>query len=474
MRSRVLLLSTLLAALTLSAEPEALIIRSATITFDMTTDPGDVLDGPDFDVTVRGPINDGSGCDTVVMIMVDGTGTPTDADSFCLSLTTGQGGSDGDYGSIETLYVPTVGPVTYALYDIDAADIAALSGLGDNNVAYINYVINNGICVTERFHPLPGRANGTPFSLCRKPVLVTGAGPGGAPHVTGTQAPGLPGSSFFAYGAAFSGGVRVALGDVTGDGVPDVITAPGPGGSPEIRVFHGRTGVTTMSFMAYGAAFSGGVFVAAGDVNGDGRSDIITVPGAGGGPNVKIFNGATGALMLSFMAYGPAFTGGVFVAAGDVDGDGRADVIAAPGAGGGPNVKVFSGQTGTLLQTFFAYDATFTGGVRVGAGDIDGDGRADVVTSPGPGGGPHIKVFSSANGAEIRGFFAYAATFTGGVYVAGGDVTGDGVDDIITGAGAGAPSHVKVFDGLTGLEVRSFFAYNPAFTGGVFVAGAGQ
>jgi hypothetical protein len=85
--------------------------------------------------------------------------------------------------------------------------------------------------------------------------------------------------------------VRVAVADVNGDGMPDVITAPGPGGGPDIRVFDGRTGALIQEFMAYDPNFTGGVYVAAGDVNGDGKADIITGADAGGGPHVKVFSG---------------------------------------------------------------------------------------------------------------------------------------------------------------------------------------
>src|SRR5207247_2777866 len=103
------------------------------------------------------------------------------------------------------------------------------------------------------------------------------------------------------------------------------------------------------------------------------------------------------ALLGSFFAYQPGFTGGVFVAAGDVNGDGRAEVITGAGASGAPRVKVIDGtKVGlhladgriaftALLGNFLAYPATFTGGVTVGAGDVNGDGRADVIASPASG-----------------------------------------------------------------------------------------
>src|SRR5262249_59785610 len=100
-----------------------------------------------------------------------------------------------------------------------------------------------------------------------------------------------------------------------------------------------------------------------------------------------------GALVFSFFAYDVNFTGGVFVAAGDVNGDGRADIITGAGASGGPHVKVFSGADLSLLHSFMAYDPAFRGGVRVAAGDVTGDGRADIITGAGAGGGPHVHAF---------------------------------------------------------------------------------
>jgi hypothetical protein len=145
-------------------------------------------------------------------------------------------------------------------------------------------------------------------------VNVIGAGPGGGPHVRLIdRATGLPVRDFFAYNPAFTGGVHVALGDVNGDGIPDVVTGAGPGGGAHVRVFDGVTGAELHSFLAYPLGFTGGVFVATMDVNGDGKADIITGAGPGGGPHVRVFDGATGAEIQSYFAFSPGFTGGVFV-----------------------------------------------------------------------------------------------------------------------------------------------------------------
>src|SRR5262249_27100404 len=146
----------------------------------------------------------------------------------------------------------------------------------------------------------------------------------------------------------------------------------GPGYPAVVRVFDYTSGVERFRFFPYGPAFTGGVNVATRDVTGDGVPDIITGVRSDAGPHVKVFDGATGAEIASFFAYAPGFHGGVWVAAGDVDGDGRADIITGAGPGAFPHVEVFSGANLSLLRSFLAYAPSFTGG---GAGGGRGHQR---------------------------------------------------------------------------------------------------
>ncbi|MBX7104188.1 MAG: FG-GAP-like repeat-containing protein [Gemmataceae bacterium] len=311
--------------------------------------------------------------------------------------------------------------------------------------------------------------NVSPVVMPGSVTIVAGAGEGGGPHVRVFNADGSVRLSFFAYDAAFRGGVHVASADITGDGIDDIITGPGAGGGPHVRVFDGTTGKLVREFFAYNAGFFGGVFVAGADVDGDGRADIVTGAGASGGPHVKVFSGATGLELRSFFAYAAGFAGGVTVAAGDVDGDGKADIITGAGPGGGPHVEVFSGKNGAMLRSFFAYSASFTGGVSVAAGDVDGDGKSDVIAGAMTRGGPHVEAFSGVTGSRIASFLVYDPVFTGGVNVAAADLNNDGRADFITGAGPGGGSHVRTFDAANGEEMTSFLAFDAAFLGGVFV-----
>jgi uncharacterized protein (TIGR03118 family) len=299
------------------------------------------------------------------------------------------------------------------------------------------------------------------------PFAVVAADAGGGPHVKVFDADDNVIRSFFAFDSAFHGGVRVAVGDVNGDGTPDIVTAAGPSGGPQIRVFSGADGSVLYSFFAYDTSFRGGLSVAVGDTNGDGFADIITAADSGGGPQIKVFSGADGSLLLNFFAYDSSFRGGVRVAAADVNGDGTADIITAAAVNGALQIKVFDGATGTLLNSFSAGNSQ--GGVSIAAGDLDGDSKAEIVVGAAPGATPLVQVFNGLTGAVSSSFMAYDSKFTGGVRVTVRDFNDDGLADVITGPGSGGGPDVRLHHSTTQDFGPSFFAFDSAFRGGVFV-----
>ncbi|OWK40626.1 hypothetical protein FRUB_05545 [Fimbriiglobus ruber] len=301
-------------------------------------------------------------------------------------------------------------------------------------------------------------------------LIVVGAGAGNLPLVqVFDRATGQLRLSFLAYDSSFRGGVNVALGDVNGDGVPDIITAPASGGGPNIRVFDGATGQMIGNFFAFETTFTGGAQVAAADINGDGKDEIIVGAGNGGGPRVDVFQ-ADGTMVSSFFAYDPSFRGGVNV--GTVTVNGKVEVIAGAGNGGGPNVQLIDPMTGVTLSSFFAYDSSLRGGVTVTGGIING--QPVVITGDGTGGAPMVNTFSATTGKQLASQAVFSADFTGGIYVASADENGDGNDDAIVTTGAGGGPEVIAIDPITGQQLDAFMAFDPGFRGGVYVGAANK
>ncbi|HEY8505897.1 MAG TPA: hypothetical protein VIL46_15035, partial [Gemmataceae bacterium] len=205
-------------------------------------------------------------------------------------------------------------------------------------------------------------------------------------------------------------------------------------------------GTEVTSFLAYEPDFTGGTRVAVADLNADGTPDIVTGAGPGGGPRVRAFDGATGAVLLDFFAYEETFTGGIWVAAGPISGT-EAGIATGADAGGGPRVRVFD-AAGTGIQDFFAYEGTFTGGVRVALGKDSTGPR--VYAAPGDGLDPTVRGFDVGTGSQVFEEAAGEIGAAGGTLVAAGNLDGDGVDEIFTAATDAAGTDLRVFDGAGG------------------------
>jgi hypothetical protein len=276
-------------------------------------------------------------------------------------------------------------------------------------------------------------------------------------------------------------GVRVALGEVNGDGTPEVFAAPGKGAAGEVRIYDGETGALVTSTVPFEADFKGGVFVAAGDVDNDGVADVVAGAGAGRRADVAVFSGDDMTAISTITPYPETFRGGVTVATADFDNDGIAEIVTGAGKGGLPSVRVFDGLGNPFLpgalpgfvNNFLAYTETFRKGVFVAAGDVNGDGTADIVVGPGKGSPPQVAVFSGVDGSELGRFLAFDAKQKGGVRVAVGDVDADGRYEIIATLGKGAKggSEVRAFDGRTFEHEDGFLAFDEKYRRGVFVAG---
>ncbi len=284
------------------------------------------------------------------------------------------------------------------------------------------------------------------------------------------------------------GGVRTAVGDITGDGVPDLIAGSGPGVSSRVNIYDGSDRKLIRTIEPFEASFLGGVYVATADLNADGKADVVITPDQGGGPRVRIFSGAEDVQINDFFGIeDPNFRGGARPALGDINGDGRADLLVAAGFTGGPRLAVFNGLSvasgmdnpAKLVGDFFVFEPTLRNGVFPTSGDLNGDRFSEVIVGGGPGGGPRIYALSGAallggQVVELANFFAGNPSNRGGIRVTAKKFDGDNQSDLVIGSGNNADSDVLLYLGKDiptdgSPPVARKFPVFPGLRNGVFV-----
>lgn len=292
--------------------------------------------------------------------------------------------------------------------------------------------------------------------------------------VVGTKYEPIPG---------YRGELRVASGDLNGDGVPDIVAGAGPGGGPRVVIIDGFNGRVLDDFFAFESSFRGGVYVAVADLTGDGKADLIVGAGEGGGPRVQVYDSITGVPLVDMFAYENTARTGVRVAAGDFNGDNVNDLFIAAGIGGGPRVRIFNGlnlPNQNVMADFFVFESGQRGGAYISAADYDGDGKADVVAGAGPDGGPRVRVINAVNlnlqdpnqTYAFVDFFAFDPNLRTGVRPILRDIDSDRFGDLIVGLGAGLPQ-VRTFIGRTIRPTGDVQPVDDIFAGGVLTGSFG-
>jgi len=380
----------------------------------------------------------------------------------------------------------------------EGSSISAFDALGNTVTFAISYVggtgandvtltVTNVSVANPSAIPQPMVAGQPLFNF----FTAVGADAGGGPMVTVTLdiLPGLTTVptyfSFFAYDQGFTGGVRVAVNDLDGnDDTLEIITGAGAGGGPNVRVFQFNILTLTFnptpiaSFFAFNEpSFDGGIYVAGGDVTGDGIGDLLVGAGESGGPRVQVYAGSLNGVITSspisdFFAYSTAFTGGVVVAAGDRTGDNTLEVITGPASNGGYNIKSFNvagtGNNPTLIENFFAFnDFTSIGGLSIATAVFDANPFDDLVI------GTTNTQFGVILNQDYEGIQANPFPgFTGAIRAGFADNNSGYV--AVAAAGPGGGPVISAFSvdpiNLTLTQTDSLFVLDPEFTGGLFVA----
>jgi cyclophilin family peptidyl-prolyl cis-trans isomerase len=249
------------------------------------------------------------------------------------------------------------------------------------------------------------------------------------------QARFVPGSALFNPGD--SNAISI---EVTEESQVVAIAADGADfGTPPTVQVTGSNGETLFTLTPYETSFTGGVRTAVADVNGDGQDDVICVPGFGGAPLIRAYDGRTGTLIRELMVFEDTFRGGLYVDVGDALGAGYSQIVVGAGFTGGPRITVFDVRNDRVIANYFAYDPAFRGGVSVDFSDLRGGDKIYLTTGPGKGGGPQVKVWDPAAVTDQipsqvgSTFNAGDPNNTDGIRVGAGGLLGGTVRNILVG-----------------------------------------
>lgn len=315
--------------------------------------------------------------------------------------------------------------------------------------------------------------------------IIVGSGPDGGNRVKVFNAEGTALLEFVAFTKEVNDSeeVRVAAGDVDGDGLPEIVTAPGSPSGPNYVFLNVFKSDMTFSTITVGYALGSnvqGAHVACGDVDGDGVDEILVGDGPSGLPysSVKVFEG-DGTYVSSWTVFAGGLGGkGVPVAALDQNGDGDEEVAVSNGPDTSVPPNPLTGRYfemgGSLQASFYAFSgARGAGGGSICSAQYDADAAEEVWIAHGPTteAGSYVRAFDS-NGT-LLGQIAAFGNHNYGVDVAAIDLDDDGLDELAVGenAGATATSRIRLFE-RNGELIRQFMAFdgdeNPQ--GGVHLA----
>jgi hypothetical protein len=282
--------------------------------------------------------------------------------------------------------------------------------------------------------------------------------------------------------------VSVALGDVNGDGTADIICTTRGQKNGRVKVYDGEAAlngqaVVLSRFRAF-ADYTGGLTVASADVDGDGRDDIIVGSGRQVAGRVAVFSGANlppaqanadviaTTLGPIFNPFGPSFTGGVYVAAGDLDNDGNADIIAGT-AGGASSVRGYEFDGTNFVQSVATINpfGLSPSGLQVAALDVNGDGGFEFAVGTLSNGNVLVKVYD-ASATQIGSYTAATGVTSFGLGAV--DLDGNDNQELMvgvarTGGGAGT-DQIDVLDPVFGTKIDGFNAF-AVLIGGITLAG---
>ncbi|HTQ38843.1 MAG TPA: hypothetical protein VMJ32_07435, partial [Pirellulales bacterium] len=237
-------------------------------------------------------------------------------------------------------------------------------------------------------------------------------------------------AGFMPEAATYKSGLYVAAGDLTGSGDIDIVTSRSST-VPNVEVFEVNNlllgdDIPDVAFNPYTTKFLTGAQIAVGDVDGNGVDQIVTAPGTGQSVQIKVFdyntvlddfdNNLAVTPERTFLGFESTFKNSVSLALGDADGDGTDEIMLGAGSGGTSRVRVLDGY-GDLLEQFQAFTAGNTSAaLRIAAVDVNGE--AELFVGQGIVSKTHvIEGFDPLTGKLIDTFMETDPAMTDGIFL---------------------------------------------------------
>lgn len=282
---------------------------------------------------------------------------------------------------------------------------------------------------------------------------------------------------FNAFDSSFKGGESIAIGDVDGDGTDEIVVGTGPGPVSQVRIYDNH-GNKVGSFFPYEKTQKNGINVAVGDLDNDGKAEIVIGRMYGTDCKIEIYQkkGSVFEKYGKFLPFKHDFKYGVSLAIGDTNGDGTNEIIAASGLRGSAKIRMYS-MDSKLLRKFSAFGDDRYGGISLATGDLNNNGRDEIVLAEATHGKREnlgvVRTFEYSSGKfnMNQEFTPYGKKYRGGIRVAVGDINGDGAQDIVTSVfNSDSPPLIKAFTKYGKSLEKDMNGYSYNYRGGINIA----
>jgi hypothetical protein len=228
-------------------------------------------------------------------------------------------------------------------------------------------------------------------------------------------------NGFFAFEDGVTGGALVYRGDLNADGQGEKIVVNGP----RLSIINSAGDYWYDDYVLDPNAVAN-LNIAVGDLAG--RNSLLLSSPRKGQALVYSYNGEL--LNNKLFPFGKKYTGGLAVAIGDTDGDKKGEAIFGAGTGIVGEIIIYDGGLNKIKSRFFPFDKKYKDGIKIAAGDINGDGRAEVVAVQSKIKKPVVRVFDG-KGKKLAEF-TLAASFGGkNIYLSVADVNFDGKGEVV-------------------------------------------